>query len=120
MLKYNYKTKRIEGKVKSFDRERHIVIDFSFDKFHDHSLESMVEHLKSQQVAVYVMCGGGMLGRFGMCQPADFYIDSRVGRLPYPNKDIYQAIEVLKAIADFLKLDAHKLPEPKMLGSWIF
>jgi len=63
------------------------------------------------QVAVYVMCGGGLLGHFAAEQPADFYIDDRVGRLPYPRKEIYQAVSVLKTLAEAHCLDPHKMPE---------
>jgi len=40
------------------------------------------ESIPSMQVAVYVMCGGGFLGRFAAEKPMDFYIDDRVGCLP--------------------------------------
>ena len=62
------------------------------------------------QTAVFVMCGGGMLGRMAAEQPADFYIDSRVGRLPYPKKSIIQAVNVLSVIASAMGLDPHHMP----------
>lgn len=68
------------------------------------------ETLQALQVAVYVMCGGGFLGRFAAEQPADFYIDDRCGRLPYPNKAICQAVRVLEAQAKAQGLDPHNLP----------
>lgn len=116
MIKYNYKTKKLEGKVKSFDKERWLDINFGFDKSKKPT-EKELEHL---QVMVYVMVGGGMLGRFAMSQPADFYIDLRVGRLPYPQKDIFNVIEMLKAVCDYLKKDPHRLPEPHFYGCWVF
>lgn len=63
------------------------------------------------QVAVYVMVGGGMLGRSAAEQPADFYIDGRVGSLPYPKGDIKQAVAVLVAQAEAMGLDPRHLPE---------
>lgn len=119
MIKYNYTTKRIEGKVKSYDRERWVAIDFDFKNIHE-SLRPTKETLKLQQVMLYTMCGGGMLGRSAMCQPADFYIDLRVGRLPFPHKDIFMAVEMIKAICDYLGENPHKLPEPQFFGSWVF
>lgn len=69
------------------------------------------EKLKAHQAAVCVMCGGGFLGRFAAEQPADFYIDGRVGRLPYPKKAIEQAVETLATVAEEAGLDAHHLPK---------
>jgi len=63
------------------------------------------------QVAVYTMIGGGLLGRMAAEQPADFYIDSRVGKLPYPKRDILQAVAVLAIIAEANGLDPHNLPK---------
>ena len=63
------------------------------------------------QVAVYVMCKGGLLGRFAAEQPGDFYIDSRVGKLPFGKRDIGQAVEVLAALAEIHGLDPHHMPQ---------
>ena len=78
------------------------------------------EDLKSLQVEVYAICGGGMLGCFAMTQTADFYIDDRVGGLPYRKRDIYQAVEVLKGVAIKLGKDPHNLPRAKIVGAWVF
>jgi len=73
------------------------------------------------QIAVYVMAGGGFLGRFAAEQPADFYIDDRCGRLPYGRKDIAQAVETLKTIAEAQGLDPHHLPAmPDFHGCGVF
>ena len=69
------------------------------------------ERIGTLQAAVYVMVGGGMLGRFAAEQPADFYIDARVGRLPYGRREIRQAVAVLAAIAAKAGLDPHHLPQ---------
>ena len=66
-----------------------------------------VPHLQN---AVFVMCGGGFLGDFAATQPADFYIDSRCGRLPYGRRAIMQAVEILATIAVELELDPHNMP----------
>lgn len=65
----------------------------------------------SHQVAVFVMCGGGMLGHFAASQPESFYIDDRVKKLPYPKREIYQAVETLVTIAKANSLDPKHLPE---------
>mgnify|MGYP001301314085 CR=1 FL=1 len=67
------------------------------------------ESIPSMQVAVYVMCGGGFLGRFAAEQPMDFYIDDRVGCLPYSREEIYQAVETLKTIVIANGMDPHRL-----------
>lgn len=69
-----------------------------------------LEALQHLQTAAFVMCGGGMLGRMAAEQPADFYIDDRVGGLPYPKLTIEQTVSVLCVLADVLGLDAHRLP----------
>ena len=68
------------------------------------------ESIPAMQTAVYVMCGGGFLGRFAAEQPMDFYIDDRVGCLPYSREEIYQAVEILKTIAVANVMDPHRLP----------
>jgi hypothetical protein len=56
------------------------------------------------------MCGGGFLGKFAAEQPADFYVDSRVGSLPYPVEQIEQAVRALRAIAEGAGLNPHAMP----------
>ena len=68
-----------------------------------------VESRLPEQVAVYVMCGGGLLGKMASEQPADFYIDGRVGRLPYNRKAITQAVEVLRVHAEKEGFDPRNL-----------
>ena len=68
-----------------------------------------VESIPPMQTAVYVMCGGGFLGRFAAEQPMDFYIDDRVGCLPYSREEIYQAVETLKTIVIANGMDPHRL-----------
>ena len=101
MIKYNDKTKNIEGKVKSLDGERWIPIKWDRGDLNSQDLK---EIMKTLQVAVYIACGGGMLGDFGTRQPRDFYIDLRVGRLPYPKRNIRNLVECLIAVADWLNL----------------
>ena len=68
-----------------------------------------IEHLRRLQIVVYVMCGGGLLGNFAATQPADFYIDTRAGKLPYKNREITQAVSVLVTFAEKQGLNPHKL-----------
>lgn len=79
----------------------------------DGRLTVMGEFLQLQ-TAVYVMCGGGHLGSFAASQPQDFYIDSRVGKLPYSKRAILQAVAVLNLYAEVLDLDKNKLPRDYM------
>jgi len=75
----------------------------------------------AHQVAVYVMCGGGIMGQFAAEQPADFYIDSRCARLPYSRKEIEQAVAVLAVIAETQGLDPHRLQKmPRFHASGVF
>ena len=68
------------------------------------------ESVKTLQIAVYVMCGGGFLGKSASEQPADFYIDSRVGKLPYGKREIIQAVETLTTLSKAAGFDPHNLP----------
>lgn len=70
-----------------------------------------IEAIQILQTVVCVMIGGGILGRLGAEQPAKFYIDDRVGRLPYPKKEIYQAMATLATFARAKGLDPQKLRE---------
>jgi hypothetical protein len=57
--------------------------------------------LKSLQIEVYVMCGGGLLGDFATTQPADFYIDvQELENYPIRKRDVMQAVEVLGGYGD--------------------
>ena len=67
--------------------------------------------IERHQVAVYVMCGGGFLGRFAAEQPADFYIDGRVSGLPYGKRAIEQAVKTLATIAKAAGFDPHHMPQ---------
>ncbi len=81
----------------------------------------MADTIPSMQVAVYVMCGGGLLGHLAANKPGSFYIDDRVGRLPYTKREIYQAILTLVSIAEANGLDPKHLPEmPRFHNMGIF
>jgi len=68
------------------------------------------EAIGHAQVVVYVMTGGGMLGKMAAEQPADFYIDARVGRLPYGRREIMKAVGTLKQLVVRAGLDPRALP----------
>jgi len=79
------------------------------------------ERLQAHQVAVFVMCGGGMLGHMAAEQPADFYIDDRCGRLPYGKREILQAVAVLTTLAKAAGHDPHALPSaPRFHNCGVF
>lgn len=69
-----------------------------------------LESIRAHQVVVYVMCGGGLLGRSAAQQPIDFYIDDRCGRLPYSRREIVQAVATLATLAEAAGLDPRNLP----------
>ena len=69
------------------------------------------ETIRALQVAIYVACGGGLLGRLAAEQPADFYVDDRVGHLPYVKKEIMQAVSVLAALAGKVGFNPHNMPK---------
>lgn len=84
-----------------------------------------IEHYRATvpllQIAIFTMTGGGFLGSFAAEQPADFYIDTRYGGLPYARRKIYQAVEILKIIAEETGFDPHKLPPmPRFHNCGIF
>jgi hypothetical protein len=79
------------------------------------------ESIPLHQVAVYTMCGDGLLGRFAAEQPAVFYIDDRVGRLPYSKPAICQAARTLASLAEAHGLNSKDLPRmPSMHNFGIF
>jgi len=69
---------------------------------------ALLDCCRQLQLTVYVMCGGGMVGKFAAEQPADFYIDDRAATV-YPIETIYQSVKVLVLYAKTLGLDPHNL-----------
>lgn len=76
---------------------------------------TMLDSCRQLQLTVYVMCGGGFIGRFAAEQPEDFYIDDRAATV-YPSKAIFQAVEILKIYAKILGLDPHNLNPSKEMN----
>lgn len=72
------------------------------------SRELMLDRCRQLQLTVYVMCGGGFLGRNAAEQPEDFYIDDRASTAYHP-KAIYQSVKVLCIYAKILGLDPRNL-----------
>lgn len=97
-------------------------------KTHKLDLESVKESVKNyrwelapHQVAIYIACGRGFLGKLHAEQPAGAYIDLRVGKLPYPKSQIKNVRQVLIAIAKVNGLDPHNLPEmPNLHNCGVF
>ena len=80
-----------------------------------------MERLRAQQVAVYVMCGGGMIGRQHAERPLSAYIDARVAKRPYSRKAIDNATRVLAVMAEVAGINADSLPPmPDLHNSGIF
>ena len=89
-----------------------------FEKVQEHFGETghwQADSVPLMQVSVFVMCGGGFLGRLAAEQPADFYIDSRCGKLPYGRREIMQAVKVLTTAAQAFGLDPHNMPRMPLL-----
>ena len=79
------------------------------------------ESIPAMQTAIYVMCGGGILGEMAAERPKEFYIDSRVGKLPYSKREIFQAVVTLISIAESNGMDASNLPPmPRFHNMGIF
>lgn len=76
---------------------------------------TMLDRCRQLQLTVYVMCGGGFIGRFAAEQPADFYIDDRTATV-YPSEVIHQAVNVLTLYAKVLGLDPHDLQPNRELN----
>jgi len=72
------------------------------------------------QLIVFVMCGGGAIGRFAAENPADFYIDARVPVLPYSKQEILQVVMFLKIVAETNGLDAHNMRMPDFHAMGVF
>jgi hypothetical protein len=75
------------------------VADFAEDA------EKFKQRIGLQQVALYVMVGGGMIGRSYVEQPQGAYVDARVGKRPYSMKEIAQAQRLLIIMAEVAGFD---------------
>lgn len=73
------------------------------------------------QVAIYVACGGGLIGRLYAEQPKEAYIGICARKLPYSRKEIENMRQVLVAMAEQRGLDPNNLPKiPKFHSCGIF
>lgn len=81
-----------------------------FDDEVKSSPQKAIERFNNTRMFVYVMCGGGLIGNFAVTDPWSFYIDDRVGRLPYSRKAIYQSVEVIKIMAELLGYKSGSMP----------
>lgn len=70
-----------------------------------------LREINDLQLVVFVMCGGGYIGNFAACQPAEFYIDDRGARRPYPLKKISIAVKYLKKRAEQYRFDVYDMPK---------
>lgn len=85
-----------------------------------HNPEALRREIELIQVAVFTMAGGGVLGGFAATQPAQFYIDDRVGKLPYGSRAIENAVKVLATLADAAGLDPKALERPRFHNLGVF
>jgi hypothetical protein len=63
------------------------------------------------QLAIYIMAGGGLIGRLYSEQPADAYRDDRAGRAPYKFRELEAMRGSLVGLAEACGMDPHHLPE---------
>jgi len=80
------------------------------DKYIEHmnnwcDKEKALQMIPSIQSELYVMCGMGYLGTMGACQPSDFYIDKRCGRLPYNQTDLKSIAIILARLVEITGLE---------------
>lgn len=80
------------------------------DKYIEHmdnwcNKEKALHMIPSVQAEIYVMCGMGYLGTMGACQPSDFYIDTRCGRLPYNKISIKSIARILARLIEIAELE---------------
>ena len=82
------------------------------------------EAIERAQVAVYVMVGGGIIGRFAAESPAEFYVDDRATtRYPkgrYPKGQVVRAVKYLVALAEASGLDPKNMPMPRFHNLGVF
>lgn len=69
----------------------------------------LLKKMERLQLAIYVACSCSFLGCSGAERPSSFYIDMRVGKLPYKKRHIEQAVDVLALHAKVLGI-AEPLP----------
>jgi predicted Zn-dependent protease len=72
------------------------------------------------QAVLYAMVGGNLIGAMYAEQPADAYVDDRVGRLPYTRREIEKARRVLVVLAQEAGLDPHDLPRLDLTNLDVF
>ena len=82
----------------------------------EHVKESLAYYFKDSdigalQVAIYVACGGGFIGKMNAEQPGQAYIDGRAAKRPYSLRQIENMRRVLVAMAEQRGLDPDNLPE---------
>mgnify|MGYP001589640693 CR=1 FL=1 len=77
------------------------------------------EAIERAQVAVYVMVGGGIIGRFAAESPAEFYVDDRA-TTRYPKGQVVRAVKYLVALAEASGLDPKNMPMPRFHNLGVF
>jgi hypothetical protein len=70
------------------------------------------------QIAVYVICGGGHLGRLAAENPAAFRMEDTVRRLPYSRDEVRRSVATLARIAQAHGFNPHDLPCMPLLHSF--
>jgi hypothetical protein len=87
------------------------VVKFNLRREFNDNPNEFRKKITYQQVMVYVMVGGGFVGRSHAEQPAGAYVDGRCSKPPYALRAISQATEVLAIMAEVAGLDPNHLPE---------
>lgn len=84
------------------------------------SADERLDTIKALQAAAYTMCGGGFVGQLAVLHPRAFYVDARVGKLPYPVKQISKVVETLCVYATVHGLDTDNLPVVSLPGCFVW
>lgn len=66
------------------------------------------ESIPQQQVKVYTLCSGGMLGMFAAEQPGEFYIDDRVPMRSSHKQKVYEEVKYLTSLMEAKGLDTKR------------
>ncbi len=76
-----------------------------------------LQQLPFMQVALYVMCGGGFVGRSFAEQPKSAYLDDRISKRPFKPNAIEAARLELVHVAEIAGLNPENLPTMALTSS---
>jgi hypothetical protein len=95
-VKYRERIKRTYDEIKS--------------KHGDKATDLIRQRVGASQVGLYVMVGGGMIGRSHAEQPQGAYVDGRASARPYRMSDIEVALEAFIIEVEEAGMDPNNVP----------